>query len=267
MLRRRLAIALAVLLAAPAAARAQEEPEKAPAPSAPAQEVDTQVDVRGSRFEVKLVHGSRIQGVLPQGKRWERLDADGEYEECAETDKGSGIRLYYVLGLEGDIFIRRQDITELRDLGALTEEQVRAIRDQVIAQRKKVIEEREKALREELRRMAEEKKAQEARSAEETGRKKAEEKAATEVEVQKGEELLKKFPPEEWSEQRAKDVLHREIVNGIFRNAEEREFIDNLKAWKAALARRAAEEEKPAPDEGGGETPPKKEPPPKEEGK
>lgn len=275
MLHRRLAVALAVLLAAPAAALAQDggksrKPAPEDAPEAeeidpqPRAEVDTQVDVRGNRFSMKLSHGARIEGVLPQGKRWERLDEAGEYEECAETDKGAGLRLYYVLGMEGDIFIKKTDIVEIRDLGALTDEQMRAIREKVIAQRKKVIDEREKALREELKRMAEERKQEEARKSEEKGRKKAEEKAATDADVKRGEDLLKKFPPDQWSEQRAKDILHREIVNGIFRNAEEREFIDNLKEWKAAFLRTLTEEEREAlkekekEEKGSGETPPKK---------
>ncbi|MCI0585474.1 MAG: hypothetical protein L0323_01380, partial [Planctomycetes bacterium] len=207
MLHRRLALALAVLLAAPAAAYAQDESTRKSGPSddpidvevRPRAEVDTHVDVRGNRFEVKLSHGARIEGVLPQGKRWERLDEVGEYAECAETDKGAGLRLYYVLGMEGDIFIKKPDIVEIRDLGALTDEQMRAIRDKVIAQRRKVIDEREKALREELKRMAEERKQEDARKAEEKGRKKAEERAATEAEIKKGDELLKKFPPDQWS--------------------------------------------------------------------
>jgi len=280
MLRPRLAHALVVLLVAPAAALALEDPTKqgplpggsGPAPSpqpapsgdpAPSDEggggsgrqaeVDTNVDVRGNSFEIKLVNNARIEGILPQGKRWERLDQFGEYEECEENDKGAGLRLHYVLGMEGETFIKRQDIDSIRDLGALTDEQKRSIRDQVIAQRKKLIEEREKALREELRRMAEEAREAEARAAEATGRKRAEERAATEAEIKKGEDLLKKFPPESWSEQRAKDILHREIVNGIFRNTEEREFIDNLPAWKSALERRkAAEAKEKGESEGGG---------------
>jgi len=272
MLRRRLAVALAVLFAAPAAALAQDAKPRKPAAEdsyegdvepQPRQEVDTQVDVRGNRFSMKLATGARIEGVLPQGKRWERLGDVGEYEECAETDKGAGLRLYYVLGMEGDIFIKKVDIAEIRDLGALTDEQMRAIREKVISQRKKVIEEREKTLREELKRMAAERKQEEARASEEKGRKKAEEKAAGEAEMKKGEELLKKFPPDQWSEQRAKDILHREIVNGIFRNAEEREFIDNLKEWKAAWLRTLTDEEKEElkakeKEQKEGETPPKK---------
>jgi hypothetical protein len=276
MLRRSLAQALVALLAAPAAALALEDPTKqgplpgsgpapapAPADEGPAPEddtggatgakaeIDTNVDVRGNSFEIKLVQGARISGVLPSGKRWERLDQFGEYEECEENAKGAGLRLHYVLGMEGEIFIKRLDIAEIKDLGALSDEQKRLIRDQVIAQRKKLIEEREKALREELRRMAEEQREADARAAEASGRKKAEERAVTEAEIKKGEDLLKKFSPDTWSEQRAKDILHREIVNGIFRNAEEREFIDNLPAWKAALERRKEAEAKEKGETGG----------------
>jgi len=261
---------LAVLLAVPAALAAEDPTRQPPAPPptpspeggdpqpspdpAPAGEeaapsgkpavVDENVDVRGNRYRIKLTHGAQIEGVLPAGVKWERLDQFGEYEECKETDKGSGLRLSYVLGMEGDIHILRRDIADIRDLGALTDEEQRAIRDKVIAARRKVIEQREKALREDLRRMAEEQKAADARAGEDDAQRKAKEKAAEEKEIKKGEELLKKFPPDQWSEQRLKDILQREIVNGIFRNAEEREFIDNFKAWQAADTRRRAEEAK-----------------------
>lgn len=249
---------LAVLFAAPAAL-AFEEPARKPAGKAksavdPADElaaeeaaarlaaVDTLVEVKGNRFRIKMTHGAQIEGVLATGVKWERVDERGEYSECKETDKGAGLRLSYVLGMEGDILILRKDIADIRDLGALTDEETRAIRDKVIAARRKVIEQREKTLREDLKRMAEEQKQADARAGQTEGQRKAKEKEAEEVEAKRGDELLKKFPPEEWSEQRMKDILQREIVNGIFRNAQEREFIDNFKAWLAADTRRRENE-------------------------
>jgi hypothetical protein len=256
---------LAVLLAAPAASaledplpppnpvlRDGEEPAPQEVGPAPAEDgepavVDTVVEVRGNRYRIKLAHGAQIEGVLPSGVKWERLDQYGEYEECKETEKGAGLRLGYVLGMEGDIHILRKDITDIRDLGALTDEEQRAIRDRVIAARKKVIEQREKALREDLRRMAEEQRERDAQAAGQNQKSKEKEKAAEQAETKRGEELLKKFPPDQWSEQRLKDILQREIVNGIFRNAEEREFIENFKEWQAAQAKRQDAGDGPPP--------------------
>ena len=258
---------LAVLFAAPAALGFEEprQPAGKKAPVDPAAElaaeeaaarlaaVDTLVEVKGNRFRIKMTHGAQIEGVLAAGVRWEKLDERGEYEECKETEKGAGLRLSYVLGMEGDIHILRKDISDIRDLGALTDEETRAIRDKVIAARRKVIEQREKALREDLKRMAEEQKQADARAGDTEAKRQAKDKAAEDAEIKRGEELLKKFPPEEWSEQRMKDILQREIVNGIFRNAQEREFIDNFKAWMAADNRRRDIEGLPPVEEGKGE--------------
>ena len=248
---------LAVLLAAPAAlafeeprgSSAAEDPIPEEAPSAKGGTLDTVVDVKGNRFRIKLTHGAQIEGVLASGVKWERLDEFGEYEECKETEKGAGLRLGYVLGMEGDILILRKDIADIRDLGALTDDEQRAIRDKVIAARKKVIEQREKALREELKRMAEEAKQADARAKDTEAQSKAKEKVSEQETIKKGDDLLKRFPPEEWSEKRMKDILQREIVSGIFRNAEEREFIDNFKAWQAADTRRRETEGLPPASE------------------
>ena len=249
---------LAVLLAAPAVlafgepargASPAEDPIPEDSPASRAGTLDTHVDVKRNRFRIKMTHGAQIEGVLASGVKWERLDEFGEYEECKETEKGAGLRLSYVLGMEGDILILRKDIADIRDLGALTDEEQRAIRDKVIAARKKVIEQREKALREDLRRMAEEAKQADARARDSEAKDKAKDKATEEETIKRGDDLLKKFPPEEWSEKRMKDILQREIVSGIFRNAEEREFIDNFKAWQAADARRRETEGLPPASE------------------
>jgi hypothetical protein len=79
----------------------------------------------------------------------------------------------------------------------------------------------------------------------------AEEKAAAtgQDEVARGEALLAEFPPGEWGPDRAKDILTREVVGGVMRSEAERRFLENLVAWKAALARREADA--PGPEEGG----------------
>ena len=62
------------------------------------------------------------------------------------------------------------------------------------------------------------------------------------VDALEGGPLLARFPPPEWGEDRMKSILEREIRTGVFRNDEEREFIDNFPAWKRALERRRAAE-------------------------
>ena len=232
------------------------------AEAAPAVEkIDTHVEVRGNRFRIKLGRGSVIEGIIPGGiVKWEKLDKYGEnYVPAKETDKGVGLRLYYVLNLDGELFIKRADIAkkedsealEIRDLGELTEEQKAAIRDRVLLQRRHAIADREKKLREDMARlkMAETDVAAGAGEGAKDAKKDAEAAA-----VKKGEALLEKFPPPDWGEERKKKILEREIINGIFRSETEAEFIDNLPAWTAALERRQRlEEEKKAAEKGTGE--------------
>jgi hypothetical protein len=66
------------------------------------------------------------------------------------------------------------------------------------------------------------------------------------VEALEGSPLLVKFPPPEWGEDRMKKILEREILTGVYRNAEEREFIENFPAWKQAYERRQGAEASPA---------------------
>jgi len=215
---------------APSTALAQDEGRPAPAkpkePDAPAPEV------KGNRFRLKLNRGSIIEGILPQGLHWEKQDVGGEYVDAAETEKGAGIRLQYVLNLDGDIFVQRADIAEIKDLGALTEEDKLQIQRQVLATRKKALEERERVLREEMAKMAAAGRAQleqEGKSTEKKGTP-AEKKAAMEAEEKKkGDALLVKFPPPDWGDKKLQEILRREVVNGIFRSEEEKEFIDNFK--------------------------------------
>ncbi len=232
-----------------------EGAEEAPAPAAPAaEEVDTRVDLKGNRFSVTLKNGNILVGVMPNGLVWEKPDELGIYTVAKDSDAGVGIRLYYVLNMDGDLFISRGDIglddrrkLQVRDLGELTEAQKAEIRERILSDRRKVIEDRETRINEELARItAEEEKAKEGEEDAE-GEGDAEKKPDKEADeaaedARRGDELLARFPDPDWSEKRLKEILRREVVNHIFRNDEERDFIDGFKLWKAALERKQAAE-------------------------
>ncbi len=221
-----------------------------------AKELDQRVEVKGKRYEISLKRGSKIVGVLPRGLIWEKLDRYGDYVECKEKDKGSGLRLQYVMGMDGDIFIKRDDMKDgskgLKDLGQLTEAQKSKIRDEVIKARRKVIVEREKTMRKELDRLLADRAAKDGEGGEGSADGEGEEGGDEEMtkEEKEGEALLKKFPPPEWSEDRLAAIKEREVISGIYRNKTEGEFIDNFKAWKTALARRMLKE---AEEDAGGD--------------
>lgn len=272
----RAAFALAALVASAALARAQdEEPAPAPAPAAkPAEE--PRPEVKGNRFRLTLKSGAKIEGVLPGGLVWEKRDQVGEFVEATETEKGAGLRLNYVLNMEGETFIKKAEIAEVKDLGALTDEQKLAIQESIISAKKKALAERERVNREELAKIAALAKEQDAKAKAKGKGKEGEaapdseeaKKAAKEAKDRKrGDELLKKFPADEWSPKTIEEINRRSVVNGIFPSADEQEFIDNIDLWKDAVARAekaaaAKEAGEDVEEEGAGE--PEKKPEAKE---
>lgn len=266
-----LSFAAAALFALPAAGLAQDKDESvkkggssATLPMLPPRaKEEPPPEVKGSRFRLKLKNGNVVEGVLPEGLMWEKQGMGGEYDEATETEKGAGLRLHYALGMEGHIFILRADISEMKDLGALTDEQRLALQKLVLDQRRKAQEEREKAFRAEMEKLARAEREQAKKEAEEA-KAKAEGKvvekkpAASAADEARGDDLLKRFPAPEWGPKRLKDILQREVVNGIFRNDLEKEFIDNFKLWKDAHDRQLKAEGKEPEPEPAKETPPAK---------
>ncbi len=279
-------LALTALLALPSIARAQdgiggkgekaaekegaaEETAAPPTASAPKGKIEEPPpEVKGNRYRITLKSGAKIEGILPQGLYWEKRDQYGEFVDAKEGEKGALLRLNYVLNMEGDICINGADIGDIRDLGALTLEQKLAIQEMVLAARKKNIQERDRILREEMARQAaaaresgketrkEEEKSGAKDGSAEKGEKGTKKEDVSEADQKKGDDLLAKYPPPEWGQKRLSDILRREVVNGIFRNDLEAEFIVNFQLWKDALARREkAEAEAEAKEkEEGGET-------------
>jgi hypothetical protein len=230
---------------APAArpAPAADAPKDAPRPSSEAPKVEEKIEVKGNRYRFKLANGSVIVGVLPNGLHWERLDFNGDYEDCKEKDEGAGVRIQWVMDMDGDVFLQRREMSEFKDLGALTEEQKLAIRERVLADKVRLLEEREKLAKAEAEKLGVKMDAPKGDAEAEAvaAAKAAEEREAAEA-IRKGDELLKKFPPEHWSKMRLDEILQRQYVTGVFPSKDESEFIDGFKLWTAAVIRKKTRE-------------------------
>jgi len=57
-----------------------------------------------------------------------------------------------------------------------------------------------------------------------------------------GGDLLRRFPPPEWSEERLSRIIEREITTHQYRTEEEAAFIDRFDEWKRAAERRRVAE-------------------------
>ncbi len=235
--------------------------------------------VAGSRARLLLKRGTVLEGILPRGVVWEAQDRLGGYEPVSRDDPRAGIRVYYVLGIEGAMFFRREEIEELKDLGPLEEAREKSIQENVLDARRKALEEQEKKIQAELERILGKRKAGEigakppkaaapaaeppppaagaASASPSTKGSAAPGKPDPAAErKRKGDELLERFPYPDWSERRAETILWRERVTDMKRDPEEAAFLAGLELWKEALERRNA----PAPVAKAGPAPAEKKP-------
>ncbi len=257
-----LAAILALGVAAPALAQdggARETPTPAPKPEDTPKPVETPkpeegtakpavdkvVVVKGNRFELELKTGRTLRGLLPKGVKWVKRDDEADYSPCERSETGAGLLLQYVMNMDGEIFVPARDIVgEPKDLGAPTPEEVRALQDKVLEDRRRVLEEQARRFQEAVERM----RAREKTAEGEPEKEMSEEEKKRLEEEKKGDALLQKFPPPGWSEEKLKEFEHRAVVFGLFPDADEKEFINGIQAWKAALERKNAREAKEKAD-------------------
>jgi hypothetical protein len=237
---------------------AAEAPKEAPKPEEPT------VEVKGNRYRFRMNTGAGMVGILPNGLKWEKRIASAVYAECKEKDPGAGLRIHWVEGMEGEVFVLRETLKEWKDLGALTEDQKLAIRERYLADRAEALAAREKAAKAEAEKLGVldplGKPVTEDQAAAAAAKAAAEKEA--EAAAKKGDDLLKKFPAPEWGRKKLDEILQREVNVGSFRTADEAEFISGFKLWSEAYIRKQQKEAETGKKEAGsgeksGETPAK----------
>lgn len=281
-----IALIAAAVATAPALAQEAVPESVASAPSAaPAGQAvqDVAIEIGGIRARVVLQRGTALEGLLPLGPAyWERPAPGFDYEETDASDPSAGLRLYFVLGMEGAIFFRKSDIAAVKDLGVISDEAAAAIRQNLLDARRKALEEKEARLKESLRRILGTERVEDAMPAKAapavpvpsapesvpsagaptaapapvaspagapaTGPMTKEDEARAKAEARRirGEELLAKYPPPDWSESRLETILWRERVAKIPPDAVEAPFVKESDLWIEALRRREAAEKKAA---------------------
>jgi hypothetical protein len=109
------------------------------------EELTSEADLRGIRCRVVLRRGAAVDGVLPAGINWERR-IDGGFTPAKREDAGAGLRVFFVMGMDGEIFVDAAQVGEVVERGALSEEQAEEIRLKILAERRKALDERRKQL-------------------------------------------------------------------------------------------------------------------------
>lgn len=248
-------LAAILLLAVGTPAFAQESTKPDPAkPGADAgseapeagdeEEKEPLAPVTGEKVRVRIRPGVEMSGVVKE--RQYEVFKENRYIPVDDPETpGAGLRVYFVTGLNGFLFVRADQIIEVTFSGALTREEGLKLAEGLEAEKRRAVEEKALAAAEMQRRRAAAKAAREkagdgAGASETPGRPpraaggapgKPVDMSASEKAL-KIRELLIRFPPEDWKPSRLDEIKRRAIVLDIFPNEEESAFIDNYDLWE-----------------------------------
>lgn len=235
----------------PAAAQADEKT----APAAKDDSAQFDAVTAGDRVRLKFRGGRTLDGVVLAKGGWERRDRKDGWVASKRTDKGAGLRLWWVQDLDGYQFVRAEDIVELRSQGPVPQDELDALARrrqtaaEATAQRREVLD------ADRARMAAEEAKArallEQVEQAKQEARELELQKAKDELVQRKSarwSELLEKFPPEKWTPDTPAEIERRKIVLDVFPTEKEQEFLRLYDEWKEAWdAWKAAQDHEDAP--------------------
>jgi len=104
-------------------------------------------DLRGRRARAILRRGAVVEGVLPGGIAWERRAEDGSgFEPAKPDDPAAGLRFFFVMGMDGEIFLSRSEVKEIVDIGSLSDAQAEEMKAGIIEERRAAIDKRRRDL-------------------------------------------------------------------------------------------------------------------------
>lgn len=209
-----------------------------PAPSAASAE--------GRTATVKLKTGRSLSGAVLADGVWEKRDASGAWSAAKREDAGAGVRVWYVDGLDGYLFVRAADVQDVVVEGAWGDAEKKA-QDKLRADAERRAADERKALAEKRARQD----AADAKAAEDASRTagavaEAKAKAAEEAKIAGWKALLAEFPEDKWKVESPEEIRRRSVVVGVLPNAEERRFLAVFADWKAATEWKKADDEKKA---------------------
>jgi len=222
---------------APAAAKSEDKTE----PAAKDDAAQFDAVAAGDRVRLKFRGGRMLDGVVLAKDGWERRDPKDGWVAAKRTDKGAGLRLWWVQDLDGYQFVRAADIVELRSQGAVPQDELEALARRRKASADATDKRREAHDADRARMAAEEAKArallEQVEQAKQEARELELQQAKEELQRRKGarwSELLEKFPPEKWTPDTPAEIQRRKIVLDVFPTEKEQEFLKLYDEWKEA---------------------------------
>jgi len=233
----------------------------APPPAQPAPPAEPLQPTRGVRYKVTLKGGRSVSGIVTCAGVFERRD--GVSWVASEKDApGAGIRVHYMRGQEGFVFIPCKSIRTVEATTELSEDEGREISEQRAAMGRRAEDERGQIKRDRAARA-------EAAAAAAKGAAKGTAEPSPEASDKGGapsadsvEEsavdriarfvaLLQKYPPGEWTPESPKEIEHRRVVMDLLPSEKEKAFVLTFPEWLEAYTmwKSGQETEKaPAPE-------------------
>ena len=210
-----------------------------------------------NRCTVKYASGGTVRGVLLAGASWEKRDQAGDFVPAKRDERDAGLRLWYVDGADGFMFVAASRVSEVTLEGVFTDDDLRAMRRDVAAANARADAARKAAAADKAARSADKgppTKPTDASAEQPEATKPAE---ATSVETDtvpaptraRWNALLAKFPTPKWTPESPSEIRHQWIINHIPMTPAQREFVGAYDEWLAAYndAKATAEKAKAAP--------------------
>lgn len=222
---------------APAVAPAAKAGEGVAEDQAPAEEPAEEsvlAPVTGEKVWVRIRPGVELSGIVRE-RHYEVFKNNRYVRAASPEEQGAGLRVFYVTGLNGFLFIRADSIIDVEFSGALTREEGLSIAKRLAEEEKRAEEEKARAAEEMQQRRLAARAAAEGRTEGDGG--KAPGAGAGKAtggasdKALKLRELLVRFPPKDWTPARLDEIKRRAIILDIFPNEEESAFIENYDLW------------------------------------
>jgi hypothetical protein len=178
------------------------------------------------RVKVRLRNGSKLAGVVKNGRFIERVDGLDFVPADLQT-AGAGLRVWYTNNTNSFIFLPYADVAHYRIGERLTSEEIAQIEERI----RKAQREAAARRREVLAARRAQQGAQQAKPGEKQDEKKVDEPELTPEQRQ----LLADFPPSEgWGTERMRDIEVKKITVGVFPDAHSKRFVRNFEEWLKA---------------------------------
>lgn len=182
---------------------------------------------RHVEVRVELNNESELEGIVVDGRFYEKYDDKKNRWKAMPSRKGSGLRLWHVEKAEGYIYLSYEtDIRRIEEIGKKSQRELDELRAEILrikeAEAKKnsttsLTENKEESKTEETKKDSENK-----------GELSAEQ-------IQKYEEILQKFPEDRFSLSKIVQAIKMRMASGIPLSKDHKDFLNEYELWRNAM--------------------------------